>query len=266
MSVRNVQPAEHNMLPTISLEEARSKGLNVAKVPTCAVTMRGASGEYIAKGCPKGKHCAQSGFGSARFGAFGPKSPDAGSSGTGAENVPYYHYDIGSSTEVEGFMPCFIFMQTMMDKYESQRRTGDILEILGREGKCSITILETLPSDMNGNANGSKTHMVERAKTIEVPRFKTTDGKSVRMEYALKIRENRDRTEAAENRTRMAPTVAEHFGDADGAGDVENVLEVPEGLVDAGEAAAMDPDALLAGIENSPIPPSGRRVGRINRS
>jgi hypothetical protein len=259
MSVRNVQPAELSNIPTISLDEARKRGLNVAKTCTCAVPMKNGLGGYTIRGCNKGEHCGQSGFGTARMGGFGPKSAEPGTSGSGTENVPYYHYDIGSSTEVEGFMPCYIFMQTMMDKYESQRKTGDILEVLGREGECSITILETLPSDGNGNRPGSQTSMVETSKVITVPKFRVTDGKSVRMEYALKIRQNRDRTEALQNRTRMAPVMSQDGGDVelDGAA-VDNVLDVPADQLDDGSAEEVV--GVLEGVEAMQIPPSGRKV------
>lgn len=260
MSVRNMQPAEHSNIPVYSVEEAKKKGLNVARVCTCAVPKMGPNNVYEIRGCPKGEHCAISGFGTARMGGFGPKSNEPGTSGSGAENVPFYHYDVGSSTEVEGFMPCPIFMQTMMDKYESQRKTGDVLEILGREGETQITILETLPSDGNGNRPGSATYMVETPKTVMVPKFKGNDGKSARMEYALKMRDARDRVEAASNRKRMVP--APNQDDAVAEQGVEESEVLPDLVADEGA----EDSGLLGGVENVVIPPSGRRVTGASRS
>lgn len=265
MSVRSMQPAERSNVPVYSIEEAKKKGLNVARVPTCAIPMIGPNNVYIIRGCPKGKHCAVSGFGTARMGAFGPRDTEDGSSGSGAENVPFYHYDVGSSTEVEGFMPCAIWMQTMMDKYESQRKTGDVLEILGREGETSITILETLPSDGNGNKPGSSTHMVETPKTITVPKFKANDGKSSRMEYALKMREARDRIEAASNRTRMAPVPKQDEVVAREP-EVEEAEELPDLTVETGDGDEVATEGVLGDLSAVVIPPSGRRTNGPSRN
>lgn len=252
MSLRDVQPAHLSNTPIYSIEEAKAKGLNLRKACTCAVPLMGPDNTYLIRGCPKGEHCAREGFGTARLGSFGPHSTEPGTSGQGVENVPFYHYDVGSSTEVEGFMPCFIWMQTMMDKYDTQRKTGDVLEVLGREGKTTVTILETMPSDNNGNRAGSATQMVEKSKQVLVPEFrKGRGGRSVRQEHALAIRANRDRIQATENRDRTGPVVDESTDD----GDEQIVADV---LSEDRDDLAGEPGA-LEGVENMEFPVSARQ-------
>jgi len=270
MGIRNVLPPEHSPTPLMSLERARAAGLDVSKIRTCAVPQK-AGDVFIVKGCSCAEKCSQDGFGLVHLGEFGPKpgmngGAIAGQGGQGPENVPYYCYDAPSRTEKEDFMPCYSwFMSSMHDKYEQQRNTGDVIEVLGREKDTKIVQLEVLPVDKNANKTGDS-RMSEIPKPIIVPGYRQTDGASARMDYALMIRRNRQQQAIASRGGRMGPGPA-NASDYDEAADHEgNTPLVPEPTLEdaVAEAVANDEGLVVTPVdpESGEDTPTSRRVDR----
>ncbi len=259
--VRDVPQLEYSTVPKISLARAQAQGLDVSKIPTCAVPQK-AGDNFVVRGCNQATKCARFGFGLVHLGGFGPHpdpngNPVPGRGGDGPENVPYYSYNRPTGTEKEDFMPCHTWFVSMHDKYEQQRNTGDVIEILGREKETKIVQLEVLPADKNANKSGDM-RMPEVAKTIVCPGFRHTDGVSARMQYALEIRRNRQRMGAGSApRTGPGPENAAEYDD-DAPIETQNEADAASVIGDLDEPAG---DRVVDVSGGNPAAGSARNVG-----
>lgn len=263
--VREVPGLERSTIPKISLKRAQDQGLDVSKIPTCAVPQM-AGDKFVVRGCNQAHTCSRFGFGQPHLGGFGPRpdpsgNPVPGRGGAGPENVPYYSYNKPTGTEKEDFIPCHGWFIALHDKYEQQRATGDVIEILGREKDTKVTQLIVLPVAKDANKTGD-VRMSETPTTILCPGFRHTDGQSARMQYALEIRRSRQRMAgAAQPRYGPGPENADTY---DENAPIEEQVEAA-----AGDAASiigdLDDDAPAVDAGDNPAAGSARNVGKPSR-
>lgn len=178
--------ANLSQVPVSSLARVIARGLDPAKVHSCAVPKKDA-----VKGCPYAANCAKRMFGRPENGGFGPKHSAPGTPGTHPRYIGYFDHDVASNTSREDFALCHHFMAGKYDRFRQQDEHGNFLEIVAQEGEViERRYLMPMVADVPGEKpKSSKLKLV--VEHVEVPTWSDPLDVVPRVEQRMAEREAR---------------------------------------------------------------------------